>query len=250
MTKGRSPNYPQLTLEEAIQRIRPLYEAAHTYSTEKRVIAENLGYNGLHGKSLTLIGALRRYALLEPEGEGMRVSDDAVTILELPKGDPQRMAALGRAAFAPRLFAEMYAEFGNVLPNDVTLKHHLIKKQFLPKAAEEVVRVYRANLELVKEETGAYNDDMIQPAEVKTLSLQPERTPPTPNTEGFARSSATVPQTGFKVEISDKAVFVSYSGTVDRGVIERLIKYLEITRDAFTASHASDDEPDVESKAK
>src|SRR5687768_13116405 len=128
MAKGRSPNYPQLTLEDAIQRIRPLYEAAHTYPTEKIVIAENLGYNGLHGKSLTLIAAVTRYGRLEPEGDGMRVSSDAVTILELPQGDPQRSEAVERAAFAPRLFADMHSEFGNTPPNDVTLRHHLIKR--------------------------------------------------------------------------------------------------------------------------
>jgi hypothetical protein len=234
MTKGRSPNYPQLTLEDAIARIRPLYEAAHTYTTDKQVIAENLGYNGLHGSSLTVIGALRRYNLLEPAGEGMKVSDDAVTLLELPVGDPQHMAALERAAFAPRLFAQMHAEFGTNLPNDVTLRHYLIKQGFLPKAADEVIRVYRANLELVTAGIDAYNPPMqrsVQP-NAPTQAPIPQSIP----SFGMGTADTSMPTSsadGVRFQISDSQILVSYSGAVTQEIIDKLIKHLEIYRDDY-----------------
>lgn len=239
MTKGRSPNYPQLTLEEAIQRVRPLYEAAHTYPTDKQVIAENLGYNGLHGKSLTLIGALRRYNLLEPAGEGMKVSDDAVTLLELPAGEPQHMAALERAAFAPRLFAQMHSDFGTNLPNDVTLRHYLIKQGFLPKAADEVIRVYRANLELVTAEIDAYNGPMQR-------SVQPSAPAHTPIPQAAQAFGMTPPDTstpvssadGVRFQISDSQILVSYSGAVTREIIDKLIKHLQIYKDDYPSKRA------------
>jgi hypothetical protein len=239
VTKGRSPNYPQLTLEEAIQRVRPLYEAAHTYPTDKQVIAENLGYGGLHGKSLTLIGALRRYNLLEAAGDGMKVSDDAVALLELPAGESEHMAALERAAFAPRLFAQMHSEFGTNLPNDVTLRHYLIKQGFLPKAADEVIRVYRANLEFVTAEIDAYNGPMqrsVQPS-------APAQTPIPQSAQAFGMASPDTPvpaasSDGVRFQISDNQILVSYSGAVTQEIIDKLIKHLQIYKDDYPSKKA------------
>src|SRR5258708_574477 len=124
MAKGRSPNYPSVTLREAIDRIRLVYNAEHTHKADKNVVATDLGYTGLNGKSLTLIGALKRYGLLEVDDDGLKVSDEAVTILELPENDAERQSALSRAALAPPLFAELKETFGNSLPSDENLRHY------------------------------------------------------------------------------------------------------------------------------
>jgi hypothetical protein len=160
MAKLRSPNYPQETLQQAIQRIERVYKEEHTHPAPKEVIAKALGYNSINGASLAVLGTLRRYALLIQDGENLRVSDDAVTILELEEGDPERGEALYRCAFAPKLFEEMRDKFGDKLPSDTNLRHFLIQqKKFLPKAADGIIRVYRANLELVTPEDGDYNAD-------------------------------------------------------------------------------------------
>jgi hypothetical protein len=146
MAKHRSPNYPGMTLEKAIAKANAVYAKEHTHAAPKDVIAEHLGYTSLNGSSLTVIGALNHYGLLEPSGDGWRVSDDAVAILELPAGDPEYVAALRRCAFRPTLFAELEQQFGDKLPSEANLRHALIKQGFLPKAADEVIRVYRENL--------------------------------------------------------------------------------------------------------
>lgn len=154
---GRSPNYPSLTLREAIERVRKVYDAQHHYPATKDVVAQNLGYGGINGKSLGLIGALKRYALLQADGENLRVSDDAISILELPEENPERTAALWRAATATPLFNDLYSTYGDKLPKDSLLRHELIKRKFLPKAADEVIRIYRDNLDLVTPQTSEYN---------------------------------------------------------------------------------------------
>lgn len=158
-TVGRSPNYPALTLEEAIEQIRKVYDAQHHYPATKEVVAQNLGYGGINGKSLAFIGALKRYALLQADGENLRVSDDAISILTLPQDDPARTAALKRAAFATPIFAQLYETYGNKPPADAVLRHELVKKKFLQKAADEAIRIYRDNLELVTRHTQDYNAD-------------------------------------------------------------------------------------------
>src|SRR5205807_7636047 len=146
MAKLRSPNFPKFDLETAITKINQVYQAEHTHAADKEVIARDLGYTSLNGASLTTIGALNSYGLLESEGDGLKVGGDAVTILELPKGHAERVAALRRRAFTPKLFADLKQEFGDNLPSDVNLRHSLIKKKFLPKAADEAIRVYRETI--------------------------------------------------------------------------------------------------------
>jgi hypothetical protein len=155
----RSPNYPSLTLEQSAERVRRVYDSEHTHSAPREVIATALGYNSLNGASLSVIGALSQYGLLEKVETGsLKVSSDAVSVLELEKGDQQRAEALERLAFPPKLFAELRGRFGSELPSDTNLKHFLIQeKEFLPKAATDVIRVYRANLELVTNESGDYD---------------------------------------------------------------------------------------------
>lgn len=73
----RSPNYPQLSLEDALQRVKKVHEAEQNHKADREVIAKVLGYSSLNGTSLTMIGALNRYGLLEADGGGLKVSSDA-----------------------------------------------------------------------------------------------------------------------------------------------------------------------------
>jgi hypothetical protein len=166
MAKQRSPNYPGLSLQKAIQRASLVYKAEHTHPTPKEVVAKHLGYTSLNGSSLTAIGALNHYGLLEPAGDGLRVTSDAVAILELPEGDVERIEATYRCAFRPQLFADLSEQFGSKLPSEANLRHALIKQGFIPKAADEVIRVYRENLEILgngeNECNGPVEEDMRQ----------------------------------------------------------------------------------------
>jgi len=157
MAKPRSPNYPRTDLKNAIALADKVYRGQHTHVGAKEVVAKHLGYDSLNGTSLTWIATLSSYGLLENADGGLKVSDDAVTILELPKGEQERVAALRRRAFAPKLFGELRQEFGDNLPSDVNLRHSLIKRGFLPKAAAEVIPTYRETLEFLSEEGKEYN---------------------------------------------------------------------------------------------
>ncbi len=156
--RSRSPNYPRLSLEEAVERVSRLYKVEQRHPIDKQAVAEGLGYTSLNGASLGVISTLRQYDLLEAVDEDLRVSEDAVAVIMLPKGDPERAEAIYRTAFAPRLFSELREAYGETLPSDVSLRYALIKKGFSEKAANEVIRVYRDTLELVAEEAAEYTE--------------------------------------------------------------------------------------------
>jgi hypothetical protein len=94
------------------------------------VIAQALGYTTFNGASKAVITALKDYGLLEPAGDGLRISADAIRVLELPQGDPERTEALVRMVFAPSVFADLRTRYGELLPLNV--RHALVTQEFAP----------------------------------------------------------------------------------------------------------------------
>jgi hypothetical protein len=203
------------------------------------VFAENLGYSSLSGRALGLIATLKRYGLVEGEGKGnLRISGLAVSIMELPDGSAERARALEQAAYAPALFSELRSEFPGDLPSDGLLRHHLVKKGFLPKAAEEIIRVFKANLELVQEKSAEYNPPMSS----STIETHPELRP---RREGGIRSGLPrnvveenekfLPQWEYRFNVSRgtiaKVIFVG--GEATQEAVDKLINLLEVQKDTF-----------------
>jgi hypothetical protein len=159
VAKQRSPNCPQIPFLEAASRARLIYAKEHTHPADKNVIAEDLGYTSISGASLSMIGALRQYGLLEASGEGLRISDAAVDFFELPDDSKGKKRAMLKMAFRPALFHELWKQYEGKPPSEANLRHTLIKKGFLPKTAEEVLRVYEENFKLIQNGEMEYNDD-------------------------------------------------------------------------------------------
>ena len=172
MAAHRSPNCPQITFEEAAQKGRRVYDKEHTHSAPKAAIAEDLGYSSISGSSLSMIGALRQYGILEGNSEALSVTDDAVAYFELEDG-PERSDAMIRMIFNPPFFAALRQQFGDNLPSESNLKHHMIKEGFLPKAAEDVIQVYRANMQLVAGASKRYTTEGSVPQELAIMATQP-----------------------------------------------------------------------------
>jgi hypothetical protein len=175
MAKHRSPNCPQITFADAIEKGRKVYAKEHTHPAAKTVVAGDLGYSGLNGRSLTQIGALRQYGILEGSGEALRITKDAIAYFEMDDG-PEKDAAIRRMVFAPPLFAELNENFKGELPSEGNLRHTLVSKGFLPKAADDIIAVYKTNVALVSGEELGYNEGEVKPA------MNPGLTPPSAST--------------------------------------------------------------------
>jgi hypothetical protein len=166
MSRSRSPNYPQIGLKEAIQRVSGVYKRDYQASLTRHLAAERLGYSGLNGKSLAVLAALGKFGLLEGRGEETRVTDLAVRILAFPPGSPERRAALGEAAQRPELFAELDQRFARGQPSDGAIRAWLITRGFIPPAAEAAVRAYRETKQFLDAEGDAVPPQPETPAEV------------------------------------------------------------------------------------
>jgi len=149
MANARSPNYPAIGLQSAIDRAAKIYEKEHTHKAPSDVVAKALGYQGLNGKSLTVLSALKKYGLLEDIGKELKISQDALIILVEPQSSLERAAAIRRAAFAPVLFDEIRKNYGETIPSDENLRAFLLRKGFLSSAVDAPIRAYRETIGLV-----------------------------------------------------------------------------------------------------
>jgi hypothetical protein len=170
----RSPNYPALSLKEAIERVSMLYRNQHQHAAPRDVVAKGIGYNSLNGASATAISALHKYGLLDRAGEDIKVSERAMRILH-PHSPEERAAALQEAAREPQLFAELAEKFPGPLPSDDILRNYLARNGFAPNALSAVILAYRETSEFVGHETGGYGSSPEQPISTKQ---EPAMQPP------------------------------------------------------------------------
>lgn len=152
--KTRSPNYPAIGLEDALVRLKDIYDKQRTYASTREVVAKLMGYGGLNGASATVISALSKYGLLEGHGDNLRVSDMGQDLMLHRKGDPEYTAALRTAASMPAFFRELREQYPDGLPHEHSLRASLIKRGFNAKSIDAAVRAFRDTLEFVDAEIG------------------------------------------------------------------------------------------------
>jgi hypothetical protein len=177
----RSPNYPALSLPEAIDKVTALYRAHHTHPAPREIAVRGMGYNTLNGASATAISALHKYGLLDRVGDQVKISDRALRILH-PESAAERKAAISEAAGEPTLFGELAERFPGRMPSDELLRNYLIRRGFAPGAVTAVITAYQETSEMVEREA-AVHDSGHQPSETV---LMPQR---------FANTSQFFPPT-------------------------------------------------------
>ncbi len=124
-----------------------IYEKERRHAAPADVVAQHLGYkNASNGSALQALASLKYYGLLERGQPGkMAVSKDVEAYNYAPSQEV-RDEILLRSLKSPPIFAELIERYGSQLPSDATMKFDLIKRGFLPDAADSVVAVFRDSL--------------------------------------------------------------------------------------------------------
>jgi hypothetical protein len=182
----RSPNYPALSLPEALEKVRMVFERQHTHGAPREVVVKSMGYAGINGASATAISALHKFGLLEGRGDEVRISDRAMRYLN-PMSEAEREEAIRAAAYEPVLYRELSEKFPGRLPSEDVLRSYLIRNGFGPGAVSGIILGYRQTMELVDRPEGAYDS-----AQAIT---EPERAMPSPSPVSSAPAQAGAPMT-------------------------------------------------------
>jgi len=234
-TKHKSPNYPRLAFDVALDKTSMIYRHQHNHSASTEAIAEALGYrSATNGTSKAVMAALKYYGLLEPSGDGLRVSEDGIRTFELPKGDPERTQALSRMIFAPPVFADLRSKFGNQLPQN--LRHALITQGYAPKAADEIIRVYRGNLDFLAGQGVNLHVEAKSGNDGEPCGDLPAVSRAKESNGSRGLPDATLDRV-LQFQISEGSdARIHFRGRPDRPAIKKLIALLDLSVDTFPVS--------------
>ena len=138
----RSPSYPALDLETAVDKVREAQSAYSTVAVDREALAKSIGYSSLSGAALQALAALTSYGLLEGRGKGEAgVTELAMQVLFAESKEEYAQAAR-RAALSPPVFAQITEKFENHLPHKDGVVSFLCRSGFTEKAAKIAARAY------------------------------------------------------------------------------------------------------------
>ncbi|MBI3435834.1 MAG: hypothetical protein HY056_12270 [Proteobacteria bacterium] len=224
MSRIRSPNYPALSLPEAIKLVATIQVAEQHRTAPKEVVAKHIGYTTLHGLAKRMISAIENYGLLEEvTGDKVKVSPLAMSIL-FPSTPEEKQRAINDAAFKHPLFAAIKEEWEGSRPSDENLRVYLIRRKFAADALDRVIEVYKETMDLVTLESGVY------PAQQGgQLVKSQEAAMQTTGNQGTSR--LTPPAAPVPMRVSFNGDLLEVSAVLsDAAAVDRLVKALEANK--------------------
>jgi len=151
MAITRSPAYPGVSVNQAIDLVAKVYAENRTNPVDRDAAARDMGFAGMTGSSSKALADLAHYGLIEKAGKGaIRVTQRAVDIL-YPSSPAGRAEAFESAAFAPALFGELRAQFPDGIPSENNLRSYLMRMGFATSAIPYVLSSYRETCRIVQE---------------------------------------------------------------------------------------------------
>ena len=229
----RSPNYPSISLSDAVDRLVKLGGVIHSHPAPRDVVLEGMGYSGPNGASLTALAALRKYGLIQREGEDFRITERGMMYLH-PQKDEERIQAVRDAAGEPKLFAELNDRFSDGKASDELIRSFLLRNGFTPSAASSALLNYRETMDLVERECGDYDasSDKINEELTSEERPQPTTSPPaSPGPPPVVNAPMATNPGQFRVSMTDEFfVDVTASG-LNRSGVQRLIAWLQANQE-------------------
>jgi hypothetical protein len=234
--RPRSPNYPSISLPEALQQLRHLFDRIQKYKAPKDLVIKAIGYSGLNGASASAISAHTKYGILDRlEGDEFKISDLGMKLL-FHENPAEYAASLHQAARSPALFSELMAEFPGGVPHDDILRTRLIRRGFAQSAVATAISSYRETVEFVSNNSVGYNppddnvtEEPMQPQTTAQSAPSPQISAKAINAD-LASSMRQEASPGREERILDDdghAIVVKFPGEPTVETYEFLKEYLE-----------------------
>ncbi len=154
--KGRSPSYPGLDIEAALQRARDLYAKIKRHQSNVVVAVSHWGYTFGSGASNLTLASLKKYGFLEESGSGkdrkVCLTDLAERIIIDNRSNPdERNKLIIEAALKPKIHEKLFDKYEYSLLPDGDLIFELISDfKFTESGARELISQYRRTLAFIE----------------------------------------------------------------------------------------------------
>lgn len=142
MSRMRSPSYPSVPLNQAIDLVRKIHRSCRSNVITRENAVHEMGYSGLTGRSMKVLSALLQFGLLEKAGTGdVKVTQRAVDILHGIDESDRNEATL-EAAYAPQLFRDIHERFPDGIPSEGVIRSYLIQQDFVDVAIGPAITAF------------------------------------------------------------------------------------------------------------
>lgn len=168
--KQRSPSFPFIDLETAIERTKQFYDQEGKAAAPPTVAVRHWGYSAKSSGGKQTLAALKAFGLLRKVEGKVELTDRALHIVVA--GSPRRLEALRQAALEPDQFRELWERYGTDSPSDDTLKHELVlEKSFNRNAVDDFLANYRATIGYAGlEKSVSLSPELEEPVETSSVS--------------------------------------------------------------------------------
>jgi len=148
--RQRSPNYPAVSLRDAVERVRALYTQDGRPGAPLETAVRHFGFTSAHGQAMTIVSALKKFGLIEDKNGRIVPTPLAINVIEFKPDHQRHKEALREAALKPDIYGglvERYREHSR-LPSDESLRPELVTDMgFNPKAVSDFLVDFRDSLE-------------------------------------------------------------------------------------------------------
>lgn len=147
MSRERSPNYPNIPLEESLDSTDKLFAKIGRSAVNRETAAIALGYASLNGSANKALAALNAYGLMNRGKNGhVSLSDTAIKIIR-PVSEESQKLLMKQAALKPKAFADIAEKYGEL--DEQILSRSLLHDGFTEEGATKAARIYKENEALV-----------------------------------------------------------------------------------------------------
>lgn len=254
--QGRSPPFPFINLEKAIERAAKLLDYSKGHPIRATSAVTGWGYQPKSSGGIQTIAALKSFGLLTDSGSNedrkVQVSELARRLLRNPPPDV-KLELLRKAARTPKVIAEYWLEWGANRPLDEDCRWELVDKRgFTEEAATKFLSIYDSTIsyagfgdpDMVSDEA----EDMESDASVEEPRMESAPQQQIQRPARFAGGEAlnqepTVPTGARKAvfPLSEGDVTLIFPASLSPEALEELSDYLEIfLRKAKRENHKSE----------
>ena len=177
----RSPTFPFISLERAIDRARQFFDEEKRGVAPFTRVVRHWKYSEASSGALQTVSALKSYGLLEDAGgSGMsrqlKLTPSALRILlDQRPGSVERTKAMREAAVAPKVISDLYNQWPDGLPNDGTVHHFLVfERKFTEETATKAVKILKENQGFAKPDEVDIQSSLLTDAEEQVNTSSPK----------------------------------------------------------------------------
>jgi hypothetical protein len=147
----RSPGYPLISLEEAVQRAKILWDKDKNSPTPILAAYEHLGYKTIGGYGGRVLSALKQFGLIYEKQGDIILTNEAVDLALHEPHDNIYIETVKKLSIKPNIYEKLFNEYSDGLPSDATLKVKLIKEyEFNPDKVNGFIADFRRTIEYAK----------------------------------------------------------------------------------------------------